>query len=88
MGNPINRLFEKIISEGFFTKFSVENIGCISLVKKLVYTIFFLLQSSNLVKKALIQVAQIKTKSFLQNKIASSFSFHCSVSNSLQTKKF
>ena len=32
MGNPINKLFEKIISVGFFTKFSVENIGSISLV--------------------------------------------------------
>ena len=74
MGNNLNRLFEKIISVGFFTKFSVENIGSLSLVKKAVYTIFLLLQSSKSVKKPLTQVAETKTKSFLQSKIASSFS--------------
>ena len=74
IGNNLNRLFEKIISVGFFTKFSVENIGSLSLVKKAVYTIFLLLQCSKSVKKPLTQVAETKTKSFLQSKIASSFS--------------
>ena len=54
MENPLNRLFKKIISEGFFQNFQLRILVVFLLYKK---NSIDLLQFSKSVKKPLIQVA-------------------------------